>query len=528
MIKKIKKIILTKIQLIFLDRNEKEFVNHNKSLFNNLKKNNQILIENNNMCPNYIAVSYFSNVLSKIYDAELVGYQPRIKFGLFNKLKFYLLDLKVKKIYKSFGVKKFLNHNILRYEIFANHLANKLISEINSKSDLINLVIDDIFVGDLIYDQYLAEYQVPTVNIKSEKLRKILFDFAVLFYYWKDYFSNRKNIKGLIVGHACYFNGIPARIAIKFNILVYQVNLHNIYFLSKHNLFPSSEFHYYKKIFETLDIKKRNNAITEARERLKLIFEGRTNVDQSYIKFSAYTKNKTSSRVIRNKKKIKVLIASHSFYDSPNGIGKLLFPDFYEWLVFIGELSEKTDYEWYIKTHPGIGKRDTDTISDFVSHYNKITLIDNKTSHHQLIEEGINIVLTVYGSIGLEYAAKNITVINASLNNPHISYDFNIHPKSKEELKEIILNLKDYINLNLYSDDVYKCYYMRYLFFNYNNFFHDFKSMEEQIGGYNNLITSKIFKYWMNYYTLDIHEAIKLKLEKFILSKEYRLTDPQN
>ena len=316
--------------------------------------------------------------------------------------------------------------------------------------------------------------------------------------------------------------GISARIAIYFNIPVYQVNLHNVYFLSKSNLYPGSEFHDYKKDFERLDIKKQNNAIAEARERLKLIFEGKTNVDQSYIKNSAYTQKKTSSRVISNKKKVKILIASHSFYDSPNGLGKLLFPDFYEWLKFIGELSNKTDYEWYLKTHPGIGIIDIETINDFISRYNKIILIPNKTSHHQLIEEGINIVLTAYGSIGLEYAAKNITVINASLNNPHISYDFNIHPKSKEELKDIIFNLKNYLNLNLFSDDVYKCYYMKYRYHNHNIFLRDFKSTETLLGGYRHLNTSKVYKYWINYLTPDINAHIKLNLKKFALSKEYK------
>ena len=524
MIKSIKKFFLSEINLIFMDRNEKNFINHNKSLFNNLQnKDNKILIENNNMYPNHIAVSYFSNVLSKIHDAELVAYQPRIKFGLYNKLKYYLLDFKVKKIYKSFGVNKFLNHNIVGYRSLANRLTNKLMSDINSKTDLINLIVDDIWVGDLIYDQYLAVNKAPTVNIKSEKLRKILFDFSILYYYWKDYFSKTKNIKGLIVGHACYFMGISTRIAIYFNIPVYQVNLHNVYFLSKSNLFPSSEFHDYKKDFERLDIKKKYNAIAEARERLKLIFEGKTDVDQPYIKNSAYSQKKTSSRIVSNKKKIKILIASHSFYDSPNGLGKILFPDFYEWLKFIGELSNKTDYEWYLKTHPGIGIRDTETTNDFVSRYNKIILIPNKTSHHQLIEEGINIVLTAYGSIGLEYASKNITVINASLNNPHISYDFNIHPKSKEELKDIILNLKNYINLNLFSDDVYKCYYMKYRYHNYNIFLRDFKSAEKCLGGYDNLNSSKIFDYWINDFTPNIHTKIKVNIKKFILSKEYKL-----
>ena len=72
-----------------------------------------------------------------------------------------------------------------------------------------------------------------------------------------------------------------------------------------------------------------------------------------------------------------------------------------------------------ILKHTGIGIRDTKTIDDFVSRYNKIILIPNSVSHNQLIEEGINIVLTVYGSIGIEYASKNITVINSSLNNPY-------------------------------------------------------------------------------------------------------------
>ena len=29
-----------------------------------------------------------------------------------------------------------------------------------------------------------------------------------------------------------------------------------------------------------------------------------------------------------------------------------LFPDFYEWLIFLSKISENTDYDWYIKDHP--------------------------------------------------------------------------------------------------------------------------------------------------------------------------------
>jgi hypothetical protein len=521
MFDKLYKFISSIIKSIFIDRGDRNFIEHNKLIFNNpTNKDNQILIEMHSMQPNHIAISHFSKVLSEIHDAQLVGYQARMQFELINKIKFYFS--KYYKIYKSFGVNKFTKINKNIYKTLANQHVSKLMSEVKSKSDLENLLVNDIWFGDLIYDEYLRLNKVPTVNIKSDEYRKILFEFCILYYYWKDFFL-KNNIKGLIVSHSCYFMGIPVRIAISLGIAVYQVNLHGVYFLSKKNMFPYSEFHSYKDDFEKLDIATKNNGIAKARERLKLIFEGRTGVDQFYIKNSAYSQKKTPIRILGNKSPTKILIASHSFYDSPHGLGMSLFPDFFEWLEFLGELSNQTDYEWYIKTHPGIGILDQKTIVDFVSRFRKIILIPNTTSHHQLIEEGINIVLTIHGSIGIEYAAKNITVINASLNNPHISYDFNIHPKSKEDLKNIIFNLNSYINLNLFSEDIYKCYYMKYLHDNNSVFFSNYISLQEQMGGDNFIFSSKIYDYWINCFSPNIHTKIELNLKKFILSKEYKI-----
>lgn len=526
MVSKICKFIFSKLSLIFIDRFENNFIRHNKVLFDNPQnKDDQILIEITSMQPNHIAISHFLKVFSKVHDTQFVGYQTRIHFNLLNKFKSYIFNLKTKKIYKSFGINKFLNSNVSNYKNIANHLTNKLMSEINSKSDLINLIVDDVWVGDLIYDQYLAFYKLPTVNIKSQEFRKMLFEFCILHYYWKD-LCTKKNIKAFLISHSCYFMGLPARIAISLDIPVYLVTMQTIYYLSKKNPTPFVEHYSYKNDFEKLDISTKNKAIEQARGRLKLIFEGSTDLDQFYIKHTAYSQKKIFSRILRNKSSVKILIASHSFHDSPNSLGKALFPDFFEWLEFLGELSNKTDYEWYIKTHPGIDNFDKKTIDDFVFRYNKIILIPNTTSHHQLIEEGINIVLTLRGSIGLEYAAKNITVINASLHNPHISYDFNVHPKSKEELENIIFNLNSYVNKNLFSEDVYKCYYMKYLHDNQNIFFSNYKDVEKHMGGYYNLFSSKIYNYWIDNYTPEIQNKIELNLKKFILSGEYKLKSP--
>jgi hypothetical protein len=523
MINKVYNLISKILKYLVIDQAERNFIKHNKSLFSKSQnKDNQILVELNNMQPNYKAISHFSKVLSEIHNAELVGYDPRIKFSTLEKLKSHITNFKSKIIFKSFGTNKFLETDVSDYKTLAYKLTNKLMTEINSKTDLINLTVDGIWVGDLIYDQYLASFKTPTVNIKSEELRKTLYEFSILYYRWKELFLKR-NIKAMVVSHGCYFMGLPARIGISFGISAYQANLQCIYFLSKKNLFPSCEFHTYKDDFEKLDLQTQDNGIKKARERLKLIFEGSTEVDQPYIKKSAYNQKNTSLRILGNKRPIKILIAPHSFYDSPNGRGRSLFPDYYEWLEFICELSNKTDYEWYIKTHPATDILDKRTINDFVSRYKKIILIPDTTSHNQLIEEGINIALTVRGSIGIEYATKNITVVNASLNNPHISYKFNIHPKSKEELKDIIFNLSKHVKADLLSDDIYKCYFMKYLFYDHNIFFSNFKSVERQIGGYKCLFSSKIFDLWINYYTPAIQNKIELNLKKFILSGEYKI-----
>jgi hypothetical protein len=206
-----------------------------------------------------------------------------------------------------------------------------------------------------------------------------------------------------------------------------------------------------------------------------------------------------------------------------------MFPDFYEWLDFIAKFSLSTDYEWYIKTHPNTFSENKTIIKDFVFRYPKINYLSDSISHNQLIEEGINIVLTIHGSIALEYAAKNITVVNASVNNPHISFNFNLHPKSKEELKNIILNLNKYIETELFSEDVYKCYYMKYLNYNHDIFIKDFKTVINNMGGYHNsLFTPKIYDFWVNYWTQDIHVYTNQSLNEFVLSGEYKMKSKRN
>jgi hypothetical protein len=69
---------------------------------------------------------------------------------------------------------------------------------------------------------------------------------------------------------------------------------------------------------------------------------------------------------------------------------------------------------------------------------------------------------------------------------------------------------------------------MKYLYHNYNIFFRDFKHIEKQLGGYDNLNSSKIFDYWIKDLNPNIHDKIKQNINSFIFSKEYKIISSWN
>ena len=70
-------------------------------------------------------------------------------------------------IYKSFGITNFIDLKI------SNKIKNKATTllkkiKIKDKEDVINLKVNNILIGDLLYDTYLKKYRIdiPTIDIK--------------------------------------------------------------------------------------------------------------------------------------------------------------------------------------------------------------------------------------------------------------------------------------------------------------------------------------------------------------------------
>jgi hypothetical protein len=292
--------------------------------------------------------------------------------------------------------------------------------------------------------------------------------------------------------------------------------------LNENCLFAYNDFFNHKINFSKLSIDEKANGFLLADERLKRRFSGEIGVDMAYSTKSAYGVSK-HPRLIKKSNKTKILIAAHCFFDSPHAYGNNLFPDFYEWLLFLGNMSNITDYDWYIKTHPDYLLGNMEIIKYFIEKFPELNLLPGDYSHKQIISEGIDVCLTSYGTIGFEYAFLGVLVINASQNNPHIAYNFNLHPSSLVEYKNLLLNLKD-ISIKINKDEIYEYYYMQFINNTNNIFFDNLDKVISDIGGYKNQFSNLIYLKWLEEFSGIKHQKILDGYIKFVKSGDYRMT----
>ena len=104
------------------------------------------------------------------------------------------------------------------------------------------------------------------------------------------------------------------------------------------------------------------------------------------------------------------------------------------------------------------------TVRNFVAKNPKFTLLSKETSHFEIINAGIDVVLTVFGTVAMEYSYLGIPVINASCNNPHVAFNFSFTPKDREEYEETLIDLKTFKNKFVIDrNQVEQYYFMAHL-----------------------------------------------------------------
>lgn len=514
----------------------KNFIDHNKKLFSLKGKKNdkKIYIEFNGWACSHIAISNCLLALKKNFNYNVVAYPENglqyflNKKSILNKSKFYFgkkLGLKNFGIYKSFSTDNFLNIENKKIFLFeSNFIFKKILKKIKTKSDILNIKIKNILVGDLIYDSFLKEYKKETIIIKD----KIFFDFLKksieYFLFWYYEFKNNK-IKAVISSQSVYLSSLPIRIGIFHKCVCLVTNPERLYRLSKKMLFSDKEFLLFNKTKLKISKKLMKRGLSLSKKRLNSRFKGKVGVDLSYLSKTAYGRIK-SKKVLKNNKKYKILIAPHSFSDAPHQLGKHLFPDYFEWLNFILQNANTKKFDWYIKCHPNFVEYFDNTIKiikNFTKKFKFLNYLDPNVSHRQLIHEGINAAITCHGTIGSEYPFFGIPVINASNSNPHINYKFNFHPKNSTELKKI-LNDIDRTKIKINKNKLLEYYFLKNIYFSNKWLFNNIDDLIKFSNGYKNIYGKKSYEFWLKKWNIKKQNSLTEAISKFIDSKDYMMT----
>lgn len=504
--KKLKRLIVILISYGITPKETKIFIKHNKVNWGKwLVKSpkSEILLDSFSIPEWIIANSYFVNVLAKKHNSKIKTFSGR---GHENPLE--------KEVHKSFNIIGHVYPNLNKEQKKRKDKLNReALSRIKTKKNLYELNLLGVWIGIDIYETYLKRGH-PTIDFKDQNLWDVVDQGIELLIFWQDYFKSNK-VAAVILSHDCYNNlNIFAKVAYQNNVSVYLPNARGIQLSDEPHATYKSRFWNYPKFFQKLSSSDQKEAIQWAKTRLERRFKGEVGVNMAYSTASAFRSITSEKPVLSESSKTKVLICTHCFYDNPHAYGGMLFLDFYEWLCFLGELSEKTDYDWYVKTHPDYLPGTIETLNEIIRKYPKMSLVPAETSFHRLIKEGISFALTCYGSIGHELPALGIQVINAGYN-PHIGYDFNWHPKSMEEYEHLLLNL-DKLSKKVEMQELYAFYYVNYNYAYVDDLIYtSHRQMgkdltpEEQIG-------PEAYGYFLNQLTEAKHQEIIANMEKFI------------
>jgi len=475
------KFTMSRISRCFLNKYESKILKQNYKL--NHKKSGKKIILLEGVKDYYFLLFYKFLILKNFKENRIFitwpyyfGTRPEnknIKYYLSLFLN-YLEDIKWKKLYRSLGVEKFIYPSIAKKNTQLYIKAIKIIQECNTKNKVLKIKINNILVGDLIYDTYLRFARKPTLKLDDKFLIFIVYKTLIVF---KNLNQIKKNfyIDKFFTNYSSYIHhGIAVRFFLKKKIKTYacvqQPGHDPIKKLSLHNFNHTKNFIIFKKFFKTL--KDQNKCLAIGKNILLKKISGKKNNKNIFTSGYAF-----SGKEFLNNQKNRGILFLHDFFDAPHDFKFFVFPDYYEWTDFTLKFISEHNLKISIKPHPKSSKDSFKIIEMFKKKYSNLNWIHHETSNLSIFKNKyINFGISIHGQVLYEMAYFGIFPINLSVN-PITSFDISKPVRNKNKYKKQILyryykNLRSKFKLN----DIYK---IMYLYMEHNNYLFSTNKLED-------------------------------------------------
>ena len=410
------------------------------TIINELNKNKNIYVEQ------YVVRSF--SVGTSLSFIQLM------KSFLFNNR---LRDSKWMKLYEAYcdGVAYRNDSSKFGIAIDSFFRSYQVYKNIKSKEDLLVLSIENIDVGDLIYDTYLRFKPAPTVNINSIYLLFIIWKAHQNIATIKNYFETSKP-SILLTSYTTYVqHGLTVRIALDYGTEVYSFGNYQSFSkrLSKKDFYHTANFRNYHQDF--LKFSNKLERLKLSRVALENRLSGHVDMATAYMKESAYKVNSEKVSDVKGS----IVIFLHDFFDSPHVYGEMVFPDFLEWIEFTIERLEQNNITYFLKPHPNQIGDSKKVIERLKIKYPKAQFISPKITNRQLVGAGMKVGVSVYGTVAHELVYMGLPVILCG-ENPHSSYTFCYEAKTKEAYGSLLENYQTLELVESAKEEVESFYYM--------------------------------------------------------------------
>jgi hypothetical protein len=309
---------------------------------------------------------------------------------------------------------------ILGFFTVSLYLTTKTYFKTYAVESILSLSFKSVPIGDLVYDDILRSYKIPTYKNIDRKFFNVLLFAYFWIYFYNDIFTKYK-YKYLVITHTVYGEyGILARIASMNACRVIETS--DIHFLIFKPYTSPNEITYHGGI--ALTLAKSKLKTSSSAHLINSRFSGLD--DQSDI--NKALNGKFLSRdalldhlMVTNYDAKNVIIMLHVFDDSPHTSGSMLHLDYYEWFVDTLNIIRQTDkVNWFFKIHPGSSLDDRQLILKQLKQreLSNIFLFPSSLSSKSLVNFA-DCLVTVQGTAALEFACFGIPSITTGLSFYH-------------------------------------------------------------------------------------------------------------
>lgn len=321
------------------------------------------------------------------------------------------------------------------------------------REKILEFTIDQLPVGDLLYDAYLRDMASPSIWQSEQMLVRHFHQAIRLYASYKSIFNTQRNIIATVQGHTSYLlYGLFARIAVNHGATVFGrkpgASPLAIKKYTKLNEFKRHEVGFRKEDFLTVWEHGRHQALEFAEDFLMTRLDGKSlGGTNPYVPAGfdldrkRYHREEIAGKMGLNKDNPNVFLMCHAFCDTPHSYDRMLHNDYFEWIEDTLEIvSRIPDTNWIVKRHPEdkyFGAKQ-DHLGALISKYNKSfkhIFIAPDDMHTSSILEVADSLVTVRGTAGLEFSAFGIPCLVTG-SSPYTGYGFTIEPMTREEYVE--------------------------------------------------------------------------------------------